>query len=184
MKPVENRDIYIVKRILAGMHDELVKVLRQLSIVCRASLVLSSGEKSEFYVDVKKAYGCPGVLNLISDELYKTIDKNATCIAAAGYGGLSPASVISSKYRLNLSLVRDQPKKHGRCKLIDGYLPGKTDCVAIIDDVFTTGGSLGKIINALEPTGAKILGCSVVVKRGSGQLQAPLSYLITLEELL
>ncbi|MBI4017104.1 MAG: hypothetical protein HY363_05425 [Candidatus Aenigmarchaeota archaeon] len=166
------------------MHDKLVKVLRQLSIVCRASFVLSSGEKSEFYVDVKKAYGHHGALTLISDELYKTIDENTTCIAAAGYGGLSPASVISSKYGLNLSLVRDRPKKHGLCKLIDGYLPEKTDRVAIIDDVFTTGGSLGKIIKALEPTGAEILGCSVVVKRGGGQSNAPLSYLITLEELL
>ena len=49
-------------------------------------------------------------------------------------------------YGRNLALVRDEPKDHGIIKLIDGYLPGKDDKVAIVDNVFITGNSLQKII--------------------------------------
>ena len=125
---------------------------------------------SDLYIDVKKAYGYPDTLNLISDSLYDIIDKKTTCIATAGYGGLSPASVISSKYGLNLALIRDEPKNHGKCSWIDGYVPNEKDKVAVIDDVFTTGKSLSKIINVLEPTKAEIVGCYVVFKRGDRKL--------------
>lgn len=166
------------------MAEELIRKLKQLGIISRETVNLKNAGESDFYVDVKKAYGYPDVLGLISDELWAGISERATCIAAAGYGGLSPSTVISSRYARHLALVRDEPKKHGKSRWIDGYVPNEQDKVAIVDDVFTTGGSLRKIIEALESTGAEILGCHVVVKRGDGNLQVPIRYLLTLEELI
>ena len=166
------------------MSDELIRKLKQLDIIYREPVNLKNAGASDFYVDIKKAYGYPDALNQISDELWKKIDKNVTCIATAGYGGLSPATVISSRHDLYLALVRDEPKKHGRSCWIDGYIPNEQDRVAIVDDVFTTGGSLKKIVGVIEPTGAEIIGCYVVVKRGNGKIQVPVTYLLTSEELL
>lgn len=166
------------------MNDELIRKLKQLDIIYSGPVNLKNAGASDFYVDIKKAYGYPDVLNKVSDELWKKIDKEVTCIATAGYGGLSPATVISSKHNLYLALVRDEQKKHGRRGWIDGYVPNEQDRVAIVDDVFTTGGSLRKIVGILEPTGAEIVGCYVVVKRGDGEIQVPVTYLLTLEELL
>lgn len=162
----------------------MVQLLKQLGIIYREPVTLKNAGASDFYVDVKKAYGYPKALNSISEELWVKIDRDATCIATAGYGGLSPATVISSRYGLHLTLVRDEPKKHGKSGWIDGYIPNEQDKVAIVDDVFTTGGSLRKIIEVLEPTGAEILGCYVVVKRGEGKLQVPVTYLLTPEDLI
>lgn len=169
---------------MCNMIEELIRKLKLLDIVFRESVNLKNAGASDFYVDVKKAYGYPDVLNSISDELWKRIGEKATCIATAGYGGLSPSTIISSRYHRHLTLVRDEPKKHGRGGWIDGYVPNEQDKIAIVDDVFTTGGSLRKIIEVLKPTGAEILGCYVVVKRGDGNLQVPLNYLLTAEELL
>ena len=165
------------------MNNELIRSLKQLDIIYQEHINLKNAGASDFYVDVKKAYGYPNALDSISDELWKEIGERATCIATAGYGGLPPATIISLRHHLYLTLVRDAPKKHGRGGWIDGYVPNEQDKIAIVDDVFTTGGSLRKIIEALEPTGAEILGCYVVVKRGDGNLQIPLKYLLTSEEL-
>lgn len=165
------------------MSNELIKKLKKLDIIYRKSVNLKNAGVSDFYVDVKKAYGYPDALNSISDELWKKMTQNITTVATSGYGGLSLATVISLKHNLNLTFVRDEPKKYGKGAQIDGYIPNKRDKVAIIDDVFTTGGSLRKIIKILKPTGAKILGCYVVVKRGEGNLQVPLTHLLTPEDL-
>lgn len=166
------------------MANKLVKILKQINIIHRGSINLKNIGVSDFYVNLKKAYGYPEALNLISDELYYKIDKNVNCIAAAGYGGISIATLISSKYNLNLILVRDESKKYGKKGLIEGYIPNEKDKIAIIDDVFTTGGSLNKIIDILGPTGAEIVGCYVVVKRGDGELRVPVTDLLNVEELL
>ena len=166
------------------MTGQLIRKLKQLDIISHKLVNLKNAGTSNFYVDVKKAYGYPDALDSISDELWKRIDKRVTCIATAGYGGLSPSTIISSRYHRYLTLVRDEPKKHGKGGWIDGYIPSKQDKIAIVDDVFTTGSSLRKIIEVLESTRAQILGCYVVVKRGEGNLQVPINYLLTYEELL
>lgn len=166
------------------MSDELIKRLKGIDIIYRGTVNLKNAGASDFYVDIKKAYGYPDVLNSISRELWKTMRKDITCIAASGYGGMSPATVISSEHGLNLILVRDEPKKYGKGGWIDGYNPNKKDRVAIVDDVFTTGGSLRKIIEVLKPTEAEIDGCYVIVKRGEGELFSSLTYLFTPEDLI
>lgn len=166
------------------MVSELIKLLRQIDIVSFESVKLKNGCISNFYIDIKKAYGHPDALNMISDELGSRIDKNATCIAASGYGGISPASIISVRHGLRLTLVRDQPKGHGTRKWIDGYLPDNKDKAVIVDDVFTTGGTLRRIVEILEPTGAEILGFYAVVKRGDAQLSYKINYLLDSKDLL
>lgn len=166
------------------MADNLAELLRQIDIIYLGHLRLKNAGTSNFYMDVKKAYGYPNALDKISEELWDAIDKRTTCIATAGYGGLSPATVISSRHNLYLTFVRDEPKKYGRRGWIDGYVPCERDKIAIIDDVFTTGKSLRKIIKVLERTRAEILGCYVVVKRGEGKIKSPLTYLLASEELL
>jgi orotate phosphoribosyltransferase len=96
------------------MKEKLLKRLKELDIVYREPVKLKHGEISEFYVDIKKAYGYSDVLNLSTDCLWEIIDKKTTCIAAMGYGGISPASTIASKYGLNLSLIRETEKQLGK----------------------------------------------------------------------
>lgn len=158
------------------MSNNLIHVLKETKIIWKEPIVLRSGETSDFYLDVKKAYGYPRAVNAIADGLWKRIDRRATCIATKGYGGLSPASVISSRHDLKLTLARDKPKTHGKGGWIDGYVPNEQDMIALVDDVFTTGSSLKEL--------AKIIGTYVVVKRGQGNLPFPLTYLLTAEDLL
>ena len=162
---------------------ELIKKFKELDIIHSEKINLKYGGESSYYIDVKKTYGYPEVISTIAEELYKKIGADVTAVAAAGYGGIPLASVIAEKYKLKLILVRDEPKKHGKIKFIDGYVPNNEDKIVIVDDVFTTGGSLRKIIEVLRMTEAEILGSYVVVKRGKEKFEFPLDYLLTDEDL-
>lgn len=163
---------------------EIVQVLKGLNIVYREPIVAASGKQLDYYVDIKGAYKDPRALSLIREELGKIVDKNATCVAAMGYGGISPATLVAEKLGLHLILIRDAPKKHGRGGFIDGYVPAPEDKIVLIDDVFTTGSSLRKMSALLESTGAQTIQACVIVKRGEGEISFPLKWVLEVEELL
>lgn len=164
--------------------ENLIRKLKGIDIVREEKVKLKHAGTSGFYVDVKKAYGYPEILDLICRQIGKRVSKKTTCVAAAGYGGLPLAAIISGKRKLKLIMVREKPKTHGRNVWIDGYVPGEADSVLIVDDVFTTGKSIRQIVRVLRLTGAKISGCAVVVKRGKGRIGISCHHLLTSEELL
>ncbi|HLC77523.1 MAG TPA: phosphoribosyltransferase family protein [Candidatus Nanoarchaeia archaeon] len=150
----------------------------------RGSFPLASGQTANLYLDLKESYGSPILLNAIAESLYEKMPSEINCIAGMGLGAEIPAAVISSKYGKNLTIIRGEIKNHGTKSLIEGYVPKRGDLVAIVDDVFTTGGSLRKAIEILNKTETKIEGCYVVIKRGEGTLPVPLAFLYTLDDLL
>jgi len=54
----------------------------------------------------------------------------------------------------------------------------------VIDDVFTTGKSITQMIKTLKPTKAKVIGCSVVVRRSKKKIAIPYKHILNIEELL
>ncbi|MFH1607994.1 MAG: hypothetical protein ABIA78_02575 [archaeon] len=160
------------------MVKDLINQLNIVKVIKKGDIVLSHGEETNFYIDIKKAYGYPSARKLICDYLCESLDKRVNCVAGSGHGGISPASIIADRLGIHLTLIRKQTKGYGLDSIIDGYVPTPSDFVSIIDDVFTTGGTLRGIIEVLEPTGTDILDCLVIVKRGEGELNIPLKYLI------
>jgi orotate phosphoribosyltransferase len=163
----------------------LLITLRALGVIEKGQFVLRSGADTDTYCNIKKAYGYPDVLSEIAKEAGKMLDRRTTCVAGSGNGGISLATVIAQHYNLKLSLLRKTPKEYGLCAPIDGYVPDSRDVVAIVDDVFSSGGSIRDALTILATTGATISGAVVVVNRGDKQLSpVPLRYLFKLEKLL
>lgn len=163
---------------------KLADELNKLGVVQKGKFVLKSGQVSDLYIDIKKAFGNPKAFSLICDEFCRIIDKGATCIAGSGHGGLPLATAVSIRLRLPLVLVRDKIKNHGIQKNIDGYAPRVKDRVIIIDDIFTTGTCVSNMVKILKPTNAKILAGYVVVNRGDiSEFQLPIKSLLDVEEL-
>ena len=158
--------------------------LRAEEVVSYQPVTLRGGEESNFYIDIKKAYGNPELLAAIAGVVVGNLDPRTTCVAASGYGGVPLGTVVSQQSRLPLVLVRDEEKAHGRGGVVDGYVPGDGDRVSIVDDVFTSGSSLRRTEANLTETGAEILRCHVVVARGdTSKFKLPVSYLLSIEDL-
>lgn len=158
--------------------SELARKCKEAGIVVYEPITLRNGEVSNFYVDVKKAYGNPEILRAMAQLTLSNFDPKTTCIAASGYGGIPLGVAVSLESGLPLASVRDTKKNHGRGGLIDGCVPDSSDVVSLVDDVFTSGSSLRQTASNLSKTNAKIIDCHVIVARGDvTEFEFPVSYL-------
>ena len=164
--------------------DKLVKRLQELDVVKYGEFTLSSGAKSNFYIDLREAYGDPKARRMMKKGLWKLIPRNVTCIAGSGYGGITLATLVADDHKLGLSLVRDDRKPYGMSRILEGYQPTSRDYVAIVDDILTTGASVRRVINIVKETKAQIVGCYTVVTRYSPELGYPSRSLLTVDQLL
>ena len=165
------------------MEEKLISLLREANLVIRREVVLSGGQIAKFYVDVKRAYRDPKLLDLLGESIAKMLG-DETCVAAMGYGGIPLATVVSIRRNLPLVMVRGEPKEYGQRNWVDGYTPHSEDRVAIIDDVLTSGRSLRKIADIVERSGAKVKAGYVVVNRGEAKMLFPVSHLVEARSLL
>ena len=164
--------------------NNLIKRLQEIDVVRKEKVVLRSGEVSDFYRDIKKAFGYPDILNSLADQICERLPEKTTCVAASGYGGLPLASVVASRFDLKFTAVRNSEKNHGKGGMIDGYVPTKDDVVVIVDDVLTSGSSITETLSVLEKLGIKAESAIVAVKRGDPKLSIPYSYVLTIDEIV
>src|SRR3989344_8019558 len=101
------------------MESDLIRTLKKIDVISYGQVELANAGSSNVYVDIKKAYGKSYALNLIADELASKLDRSTNCIATLGYGGISPASVICARYNLNLTLIREEQKDHGKNRFME-----------------------------------------------------------------
>ncbi len=164
----------------------LIKRLQDIGVIHHESVILTSGKASNFYCDLKRAYGEPEILDALADMVQKRLSDSCTCLVATGYGGLPLAAVVAAKSGKKFTAVRGTEKKHGKGGMIDGYTPRKEDRIVIIDDVLTTGSSIRKVLDTLTTATVvetKNVSAIVVVKRGDPELPIPYSYIFSIDEI-
>lgn len=124
---------------------------------------LASGESSDYFIDGKMTVVSPQGARLIGEVIYdRTKDAKLDAIGGLQVGAVPLATAAVIAYHdhgrdIEGFWVREEVKSHGTQKKIEGGLrPGMR--VAIVDDVFTKGGSALKAVEAVRE-----LGCHVVL---------------------
>ena len=175
--------------------QRLLELLTRLAYEKR-KVTLSSGRESDFYLDTKQASltaeGHVLVGRLVMAEI------RAHFAGARAVGGMTMgADPIASAAALTSFLesppgipafyVRKEPKGHGTQKWMEGRLEGVRR-VIVVDDVWTTGGSTVKAVEAARASGMEVVGAAALVDREQGARSAlaplPTASLFTLRELL
>lgn len=164
-----------MERNLQELKKELLELLYEKSFILSSDsiFVLSSGKKSNYYIDCKKTTLSPKGAYLIGNIIFDKI--KATNVD--GIGGLTlgadpialSVSLVSyiNKHPIPAFVVRKEPKSHGTVRWIEGDLkPGGS--VVVVDDVMTSGGSAMKAIKVLEDEGLKIMKVITLVDRKEG----------------
>lgn len=134
-------------------------------------IVLSSGKRSDFYIDGKKITLHPEGLFLLAKLLLGELEAYPEITAIGGLTlGADPiaaaVAVLSheSKRPISAFIVRKEAKGHGTGNRIEGDLePGQK--VAIVEDTITTGASARRAIEAVCEVGAKPLVVLALVDR-------------------
>ena len=156
--------------------EALLKLLKRQEAFRFGDFTLSSGKKSDFYVDCRKVTLHPEGARLIAKRGLEKLEG----LKAEAIGGLTLGAdpIISSVVALSDLpgfIVRKKAKEHGTKQRIEGILqPGWR--VVIVEDVATTGGSALEAIEAAEAAGAKVIKVISVVDREEGAKEALSKY--------
>ena len=151
--------------------DDLLRVIKDKAVV-HGDFVLSSGQRASWYIDLRRVllsgraaplagrvmlaatadlgYDAVGGLTLGADPVAA-----AMLHAAAGQGRILDAFV-----------VRKAGKTHGLQRRIEGPdVAGRR--VLAVEDTSTTGTSVLTAVDALQESGAEVVGVAVIVERGA-----------------
>ena len=156
--------------------------LLQTKSVFRGDFTLSSGAKSNYYIDCRLTTFDPKGAWLVGQLMHDLIRKEqaARRVRVNAVGGLTmgadPVALAVGMYShwakdeeapVQVFSVRKSPKAHGQTKLIEGNFK-RGDAVVVIDDVVTRGESTIAAINAVEREGGTVAFVAVLVDRQEG----------------
>jgi len=161
--------------------DKLLKLLAGLAYdYAPGKFQLSSGKLSDEYLDCKMALSNHEALPSLGRLFLSLIAPQVVSVGGLTMGAdpiaISAAQASdASGQNLKWFSVRKEPKKHGRKKLIEGYV-SEGDAVAVVDDVVTTGGSTIQAIAGCRGEGLRVVQVLVLVDReeddGLGRVSA------------
>ena len=152
---------------------ELLDVIKAKAVI-HADLVLSSGQRATWYIDMRRvlldgsAAPLAGrvMLEATADLAYDAVGGltlGADPVAAA----MMHAAAAQGRH-LDAFVVRKAEKAHGLQRRIEGPdVTGRR--VLAVEDTSTTGNSVLTAVDALLEGGADVVGVAVVVERGARQ---------------
>jgi orotate phosphoribosyltransferase len=142
----------------------------------RCDVVLSSGNPSTFYCDMKRTMLLPEGAHVLSEMILAHLsNEGVDFIGGLEMGAVPLISTINIlSYIKGCPLpgffVRKEVKKHGTMKLVEGVdddgIRGKN--VVILDDVTTSGSSAMIAVDAARAAGANVVMVISIVDRGEG----------------
>ena len=183
--------------VFAQQHKRLLELLRTLAFAER-EVTLSSGLKSNFYIDCKTVSLDAEGAFLIGQLFRRLIDEIAPDVGAVGgltlgADPLATATSIASFHAgrpLHAFIVRKEPKGHGTGQWLESASRLDTARpVVILEDVVTTGASTLKAIERSTASGLKVAAVIALVDRLEGGrdpvvAHAPLYPLFTRKDFL
>jgi len=145
----------------------LIRRLKEVGAVKFGEFVLSSGQRSNVYIDVKHACTYPDILKLIAElmgEEAKDIDFDK--IACIELGGVPIAVALSLKLEKPVVIFRKHKKEYGvKDDCIGVVNPGEK--FVVVEDVTTTGKSALSVVERVEKRGGRVVAILSVVDRGA-----------------
>lgn len=135
---------------------------------------LSSGKRSNFYIDCKGTTMRGEAMPLIAREVVARFPADVDAVGGLTLGADAIAGATSYYCqtigrRVDSFTVRKSAKKHGLRKYVEGC-PGTN--VVVVDDVVTTGGSTIDAIRRCREENIRVVGVVVLVDREEGGMDA------------
>ena len=190
MQALLDRPAFVTKR------ARLLDLLRTKSFQER-EVTLSSGLKSNFYIDCKQVSLDAEGAALIGELFHQVIDEIAPQAVAVGglTLGADPLATATSLCSFQAGrprsafIVRKEPKGHGTNQWVESTKLPAGAKVIILEDVITTGASTLRAIERSRLAGLEVLGALGLVDRLEGGREAveketPLTTLFTRRDFL
>jgi orotate phosphoribosyltransferase len=150
---------------------ELLAAIRTDAVV-RGDVVLSSGQRASWYVDLRRVLLAGRLAPLAGRVMLEaTADLSYEAVGGLTMGADPVASAMMHAAAgqgriLDAFVVRKDEKSHGLQRRIEGPdVAGRR--VLAVEDTSTTGSSVLAAVQALREAGAEVAGVAVLVDRGA-----------------
>ena len=142
---------------MPNYREELLSLLKEKAYR-KGEYTLSSGRKSEHYVNCKPVTLTGRGLTLASIMLLEHVEQESVAVAGLTLGAdplVSGVAVVCGldKIKLDALIVRKEAKGHGTKSYIEGDLPEEGAQITVLEDVITTGGSAIQAVKRLRDAG-------------------------------
>ena len=168
------------------MKEELLDLIKKWGYR-KGDFTLSSGKKSEHYVNCKPIILTGRGLTLTSLLMLKEVETNVVAGLTLGADplvcGVSLVSALDGRL-VNALIIRKEPKGYGTASQIEGQLPVKGSKITVLEDVVTTGGSSIKAVKVLRDEGYIVDRVVSIVDRQEGGKDAMIEANLELRSLL
>ncbi len=151
--------------------EELLREIKAKAVV-HGDVVLSSGQRASWYIDLRRVLLDGHVAPLAGRVLLDaTADLSYQAVGGLTLGADPVAAAMMHAAaqrgrRLDAFVVRKSEKTHGLQRRIEGPdVAGRR--VLAVEDTSTTGNSVLTAVDALRDAGAEVVAVAVIVERGA-----------------
>ena len=152
----------------AAERRQIVDLLVSCGAVRFGQFTLASGQTSNVYIDVKRAWTDPGRLSVLAEALARRVG-SAQRLAGMELGAVPLVVGAALRSGLPYVVIRKAAKDHGTKQRFEGDIPAGSR-VLLIEDASTTGGSALESIRIIRDAGGVITEALVVVDREMGAI--------------
>jgi orotate phosphoribosyltransferase len=161
---------------------EIAELLRAAGAVRFGAFTLASGETSDVYIDVKKAWTDPDRLRVLAHALAARVG-DAPRLAGMELGAVPLVVAVALERKLPFVVLRKEAKEHGTRQPFEGEFPSGGP-VLLIEDVTTTGGSTARSVAIVRRAGGRVDRAVSVVDRENGATERLAALGVKLESLV
>ena len=162
---------------IADCRKRFFQILKSQAFT-RGDFTLSSGKKSNYYLDARIVTLSPEGAFLAGRLLLDLVKRDKPTAIGGPTLGADPmvGAVGAVSFLLGepvkTFIIRKEPKGHGKGKMVEGPQLTAADRIVIIDDVATTGKAFLHSLDALAQDDLKPVKCACLIDRQDGAKEA------------
>jgi orotate phosphoribosyltransferase len=155
-------------------------VFHETGAYLKGHFQLTSGLHSGEYLQCALVLQHPALAERLGRDLAGRLPK-CDVVAAPALGGLIIGHEVARA--LGCRFIFTERDAHGKMVLRRGFSVQPDEIAVVVEDVVTTGGSTGEVIQTLKSQGARVAGAGSIIDRSGGKadLGVPRVALATLE---
>lgn len=149
---------------------ELAQLVKKTALL-KGDFILSSGRRSNYYLDKYRIETQPAILDAVADGLVTKIPEDAELLAGPELGAIPLVTAVGLKTGIPFLMVRKKAKEYGTKKVVEGLFE-KGQKVVLIEDVLTTGTQAVAAAESLRELGLTVMKIVCVIDREEGARDA------------
>ena len=150
--------------------EELTREVKKAALLT-GDFILSSGRRSNYYLDKYRIETRPDILSKVADGLAEKIPEGIDLLAGPELGAIPLVTAVGLKTGIPFLLVRKKAKEYGTAKVVEGIYE-KGQSVVLIEDVLTTGAQAITAADSLRGLGLRVVKIICVIDREEGAREA------------